>query len=349
MSFVDDLPAKTSTLDIARHLALDGLVVNPRLARRLPPAVAFRYHALPLAEGKNCITVAMADPNDQAAVEAVAAALGTRPYLVKSEPAVIDSLLAEIWPEELGHAPHLLLYQPAGPGGGQIQAYAGYVRDLLSGQLTDYHDAAHPGVPAEDLIEEAKHGYDLIILGEAHPSLLERLVSGPAGVKHARHMSASVLVARQPRWPLKQMLLVTRGCPADDVAVDWATCLARLSQAAVTVLAVVPYVPAAYRQAGRLECGLADWLATDTILGRQLRQMARRLDHWGTAGMLRFRQGPPDRQIQHEVLEGDYDLIVVAADARGRWRRRLQGELVSALLRCTDRPILVAKVTAESV
>jgi excinuclease ABC subunit B len=58
--------------------------------------VAFRYHALPLAGDSDRITVAMADPDDAIALAAVADALGTQPYVVRSDPDAIDDLLAEI-------------------------------------------------------------------------------------------------------------------------------------------------------------------------------------------------------------------------------------------------------------
>jgi nucleotide-binding universal stress UspA family protein len=139
------------------------------------------------------------------------------------------------------------------------------------------------------------------------------------------------------------MLLITSGYEIDDTAVDWTIRLAQPSSAAVTVLAVAPDNPALCYPSGRAECSLADWLATDTSLGRQLRRIAQRLDHWGTQGILRFRQGPPDRQILCEVREDNYDLIVMAADVSGRWLKWLPGELVEPLLVGVDRPVLFAK------
>ena len=89
-----------SNPDATRHLTLDSPAIIPRLVRRLPPALAFRFHALPLAEGKGYITVAMADPDDAEARAALAAALGMRLYVVKADPMVIDGLLSEVWPKE---------------------------------------------------------------------------------------------------------------------------------------------------------------------------------------------------------------------------------------------------------
>jgi nucleotide-binding universal stress UspA family protein len=141
------------------------------------------------------------------------------------------------------------------------------------------------------------------------------------------------------------VLLIIRGLETDDVAVDWTVRLAQPSHASVTVLPLVPSVPSMCTQMATMQHGLAQWLATDTALGQQMRSIAQQLANWETKGKLRLRQGPAELQIQHEVVEGDYDLIVIAADPANRWSRRVSGELVTPLLRCTNRPVLIAKPT----
>jgi len=304
--------------------------------------VAFRYHVLPLAGDSDYITVAMAEPDDAIALAAVADALGTQPYVVHGDPEAIDELLAEIWPEESYHALRLLVYHQASPIADQVQAYAQCLADLLGGHLTDFQATAEGDATLDDLIKAA-HNYDLVILGEPDQTLIERLLAGAEDLKAAEKMPSSVLLAHQPRRPLHHILLIIRGQETDDVAVDWAVRLAQPSQANVTLLAVVSHTPATCDHVTRMQHGLAQWLATDTTLGRQMRRIAQHLVNWETRGTLRFRQGPAETQIQREVLEGDYDLIVIAADASTWWSRRLLGELVTPLLRWVDRPVLVAK------
>ena len=91
---------KVSIPNAPQHLTLDSLAIIPRLVRRLPPALAFRFHALPLSEGNDYVTVATADPDDAAVRAAVAAALGTRLNVVQADPMVIEGLLSEVWPKE---------------------------------------------------------------------------------------------------------------------------------------------------------------------------------------------------------------------------------------------------------
>jgi nucleotide-binding universal stress UspA family protein len=287
----------------------------------------------------------MADPDDAIALAAIADALGTQPYVVHSDPEAIDELLAKIWPEETHLAPRLLAYYEASPIADRVQAYSQWLADVLGGHLTDFRKAAEGDATLDDLIKAAP-SYDLVIFGEPDQTLIQRLLSGAVDLKAAEQMPSSVLVAHQPRWPLHHILLIIRGQETDDVAVEWVVRLAQPSQANVTVLVVVSHMPATYDHVTRMQHGLAQWLATDTTLGRQLRRIAQHLVSWETRGTLRFRQGPAETQIQREVVEGDYDLIVIATDPASLWSRRLLGELVTPLLRCTDRPVLVAKPNA---
>jgi nucleotide-binding universal stress UspA family protein len=346
MSRIDNLITEAIAPGTARHLALDRLVINPRLARRLPSAVAFRYHALPVAEDNSYTTVAMADPDDATARAAIAAALGTKLYVVQADPAAIDGLLAETWPEASQRALRLLVYRQDNSANGEVCAYAEYLSHMLDGNLTQFRTVAPPGASFDDKFGEAGQGYDLVVLGEPDRCAVEHLLASLATFGSAQSMPTSLLIALRPRWPLKHILLVTRGYETDDAAVDWITRLVQSSRAAVTVLAVVPEMTNTMsNQATRLQCGLADWLATDTALGQQLRRIAQRLANWETVGTLHFRQGPPGQQIRSEVTEEDYDLIVVADDHSSRWLRELMAEPLPDLLSWIDRPVMIVRST----
>ena len=71
--------------------------------------------------------------------------------------------------------------------------------------------------------------------------------------------------------------------------------LARPSAAAVTVLAVVPPVPAMYQGLSRMEQSVAALLTTDTTLGRQMHQVVRRLAECKVDGTLRLAPGSARR------------------------------------------------------
>lgn len=330
-----------------RYLVLDNLTLNAAVARRLPRALACRYHALPVAQDKDTgrLTVAMANPADAAAREALKTVLDAAPYVVKGDSAGIDALLAQVWPQEDEHHPHVLVCTQARPITDEVCAYARDLCDLVGGRATPFQMAGRIRTSLDAVAEEVQRGgYDLVVMREPEQSPVERLVLGPVGDKVVDRLPASVLLARRPSWPLKRTLLIIRGNETDDRAVDWAVRFARPAGATVTVLAAVPPVPLMYSGADSMQHGLAALLATNTPLGLQMRQAAQRLVDWEIEGTLRLREGAPDYQIRRELVEGDYDLITITAETHGKWLGRLVGDVIGPLLRWADRPVLIAKL-----
>ncbi len=296
----------------------------------------------------------MVDPDDVAAREAVAAALGTTPCVVRGAPATIDALLAETWPRENHHALRLLVCanqptprhkrKPAGSTADDVlTTYAQAIGTLLGAHVSHFEMAYDTRPILDALADEVdRAGYHLVILEAPAQSLAEQLFSDPADCRAVDRFPTSLLIVRQPRRPLKRILLVIRGEESDNGAVDWTVRLVRPSGAAVTVLAMAPLAMTMYHDTARPEPGLSAWLTPETALGRQMRRVARRLANWEIEGALHLRQGPLDWQIRQEVAERDYDLIVVAAAPDDR---RLPGGIIGPLLRWADQPVLIAKPT----
>jgi nucleotide-binding universal stress UspA family protein len=248
----------------------------------------------------------MADPTDAVAREAIATNLGGEPGIVEGDRISIDRLVAELWREEEQTSSHLLVYAPAGSEEDQLGPYAEYLADLLSASL-DY-------APRQ--------------------ASLDALL---------RHAPLPVLIAHRPHWPLQRLLLVIQGETTDEKATDWALRLTRARDASVAALAVVPPVPAMYHGLTRMEGGLAELLTTDTPLGREMRQVARRLVDGNVDGTLLLRQGSPEWEIRRDLVHGQFDLLVIGAAPQDGVRRWFLGDLPVSLTRVVDRPILVAR------
>lgn len=329
------------------YLTVNTLTVNRAVARRLSPAIAFQYHALPVAKDNDRITVAMANPNDEIACDAIADNLGEQPYIVKGNQDTIDQQLASIWPGIMQRKSlNILVCNQNNRDTDSAEHYAEYIGSLLNGQLTGFplqqtHDNFNT------LIESAKCFQDLVIFSEPDQPLFKQILSGPSGCKAVERLPTSVLITRQPRWPLKRILLVSRGYHTDNLAVDWLVRLVQPSKALTTILALTPGSSAScQRAATTMPHGLADWLASDTPLGHQLRRISEQMMNWEIQGRLRFRQGAPVEQIEQEITEEDYSLVIIAADPDDWWQRRLLGEVVNPLLHWINCPVLVAKCLA---
>jgi nucleotide-binding universal stress UspA family protein len=332
----------TQSLSLTKpSLTLTAPVLKPILARRLSPAVAFRYRAVPVAEEAGRITVAMADPNDPTALAAVRSELGSQSYAVHCEAPLIDAMLAAIWPPPVYRAMRVMVWGQPGPVTAEVQAYAQRLSNLLDGHLVYLPAEAHTGTAIETLTEAADVGYNLIALGQHEQSLLDRLLGGPLTQRVVDKVPTSLLVAHQPRWPLRKILLVARGTGSDEAMLNWVVRLAQPTGSLVTILALTPYLPST-----RTETDFSTVLATNTEPGRQLQRLARGLTDGQVKSIVRLRQGQPETQLRQELAEESYDLIVLAAEPEDGLLRRMLGEFVGPLLRWVDRPVLIVKTKA---
>ena len=168
----------------------------------------------------------------------------------------------------------------------------------------------------------------------------------PFGYWHTHHLIArargSVLVVQQPRWPLRQILLVVRGEAGDETAVLWAKTLAQASGATVAIMPIIPACPGMYQMGNEVQARLDILLQPNTISGQRLNSYKDQLEQADVPYHFCQQSGSPDQQIQQKVTEMEPDLIVVGAERHGRLQRWYLGEIVGPLLRWIDRPLLVA-------
>jgi nucleotide-binding universal stress UspA family protein len=328
-------------------LSLDKLVANPKLARRLSPDLARRFHALPIAEYKGRVTVAMADPEDREARNAVITALGPTSCMVRVDPQTIEALINSVWSSVDRLSLRMLVCTCPNSTNDAAFEYADKMGELLGAQTHRVNGLEESSVLD---IETGYLKYDLAFFESPNHPHLHRLLTqprdraameSPPGSKEEARPFA-VLVALHPRWPVSKILAIISGEEADEATVDWTVRLARASRSAVTTLAVVPQAPAMPNWHASEAEGLPTLLTANTRLGRRMRQTTRHLAEWEIEGTLRMRQGPPEWQIRRELIQGDYDLIVVAATPRRRGLRCLEGDLADSLFRWTDRPVLIA-------
>jgi nucleotide-binding universal stress UspA family protein len=312
---------------------------NADLARRLPRNLAHRFHALPVGEERGVLTVVMADPDDQAARQAVSTALGTAPFVVRGDRQVIDTLISDLWAEQPAVSTRYLVHAPADHETAGLCAYARQLAELTGAQLDCVDE---PDIGA--VVEVAQTiSSDLVICRYACEPLARRIFCSPADAKLAQSLSTSLLVVAGFRWPLAKILMVILDPDSNEASLAWVRALAQPAGATVTALAVVPPVPDLYSNLPGMKHDIAQLLATGTPLGREMRRVAGLLVDWKIEGFLRLRQGPVTREIRLEAWEGDYDVIVLCAESRHRLLDLVLGGWVDPLLRWADRPVLIAK------
>lgn len=237
--------------------------------------------------------------------------------------------------------PRILLYVPTGDLDASVMAYARNISSMLHGSLTQFPQTT---VSLPELIEAANHA-DLIMVHE-DLSWWQRWFRASYGRKLAQKLQTSLLVVPAPRWPIRRILFVCRAEANDTEVMPWLIPLAQAVQAEVSVLVIVPSIPAMYRHLSPYVVDAAVILSPNTTSGRLLRSLLQDLKQAGILTKLRLRDGEPDYQIRQETVDGDYDLIITAAEPHGRLLHFLWGELIGPLFGWLDRPLLVARTRA---
>lgn len=224
------------------------------------------------------------------------------------------------------------------PAPARVQAYAQCLGNLL-------------GMPVNlvtltgncSTVSSANQDCELVIWGEPVQARAKQLFFGSPIHRVLKQVPTSLLVTRQTRWPLRQILLVVRSEAAHGLALNWTIRLARASGALVTVLVVVPLISPSPGREARLQQSLAMLLVGDGLLEQQVRFVAQRLEEEQVEATLRLRQGSPTQQVRAELEVQPYDLVIVAAESKDWWLRRMIGETVEPILHYATCPILIAK------
>jgi hypothetical protein len=327
-----------------QYLEVNKLETIPKVAGLLPCELACRYHALPVAEDRGRITVAMADPDDKEAREAILAVLGHSVCFIRADDKVIDRLLVKFWEKGKKKSLELLLWIPTNSTFLEVKTYADNLAALLRAHLNQFESPDNTTNSFTALCAEIEQlKADTLILGELDQLLLKRLVEIPVRNKTAKQLPTSLMVVRKPRWPIKNILLVFRNDEPDEIALDWTVSLARLTQAAVTILPLTLPTPIIYDQNLRMRRSIDSVLTSDTKLGKKLRLTAQRLVSAKIYGILCLRQETPTLQIRFELLENEYDLVIIDCGFPDRLWHLIMGEVVNPVISWPDLPMLISK------
>jgi len=325
-------------------LQIEDAHLDQRLVSLLPSDIARRCHALPIAADGKRITVAMADPGDLAARQAVVDSLGPETYVVQANPKEMERMLNELWPSSAEPALHFLSWSSSETIASEVEPYAKLFAQLMDARLTHIKNVDTDQRPREFLSAEVERQQpDLVVFH--NPVTLLPIWWMPNWIENQliKQIPVSLLVTRNPSWPLRKILLVLRDSKSDKSAVKWILGIASKCDVAVTVLPLIAPAPPVFAGMNIYHRSLINLLVSTCPLGDTLRQISQTFAERNIQGTLRLREGTIIDQIRQEVEECDYDLAVVAADTQRSIIRWMMGELVNPLLNLVEVPILIAK------
>lgn len=320
-------------------LDIDEFTVNPRLAKLIPANLALQFHSLPIAESEGQLTIVMADPEDQAGQVQIRKFINQPMHILRGDVRVIDSLIAEVWPEYACRELHLAILL-LGRSDSSIIAYGiNLAKNLLADEV--HIEIMRKGMRAASL--NSKSDYDLVIIGDTHVgSLRERArITGTRG--RLLCTKKSILLVRNPLWPIERILCILRGHESDLDTVRWVTRLTQLCHSQVEVLVTAPQAPLMYAGLPGMQVSLDEMLRANTLHGGYLRRALDYLANWAINPTLRILHGFSPMQMEADIRPLEADLVAISSSETPLWRRINPDDLLDRLIRCGESSLLIAR------
>ncbi len=139
---------------------------------------------------------------------------------------------------------------------------------------------------------------------------------------------------------MKRILAAVDGSVSSLNAARKALELARLSNASVTLLNVVP--PALLYGEGALGVASVDE-AQDASAAQLLREVTSALEHATPVPTTLKLQGLPAETISETAIRGEFDMVVVGNTGRGGISRLLVGSVADRLVHICQVPVLIVR------
>lgn len=172
------------------------------------------------------------------------------------------------------------------------------------------------GQSVEEIVEEAwSEGYDMIVVGARVMGSFTQSLLRSVTHRVAEKAPISVLVVKQERPSLDNILICTGGQKLNQAVIERGAQLAKVANANVKLLYVATPVPGMYSGLEDMDETLPELLQTNTPVAQHLRWAARYLAEQGVPGEIKIRRGVVSEEILRETSENQYDLLVIGARA----------------------------------
>ena len=323
------------------YLELDCICIDNSVMKMLPPEIAYRYHALPVATDGTKVTVAMAAPDDQAASSAVQSIIDAPVCLIQADEEEIDLRLDQIWPQ-VPEMMKFLFWPLTAESNRSFNIAKGIARSLMA----DLVRIDCPGEGQDSInrlckaIQQQKP--DLLIVEADYPSKLWRKLSSQKDHNVETGLPDLLILPSDAILPIKKLLFLLSDCGAgSEKEASWVIRLSQSRRVDVTILPVLPPVPLCY--GSFLHHNLASLLVGNDTLGINMRSISNQFSCENISANYKLREGDPFNQVRDEILLSDPDLIILPASPRQGRDFWFSTDLAGMLFKCITKPILITQ------
>lgn len=314
---------------------LDQIEIDRDVGHLLPSEIAYRYHALPVAADGNQVTVAIAYPEDQTAIEVLESIFNAPVFLIQAEKEKIDHQLQVLWAQEF---PRLkFMFWSSLENDNKAFILTKGIARPMDAELERIECPVDDQKPLAGLTACLKGGKpDLLMMQTLQPyQMLKKLVNHiqPSGLPDI------LLLPEDLRLPIHKLLLITDGKLSCGAGVTWAVRLSQIDRVDVQLFPVLPPTPPCY--GSLLYHDLAAIKSGNDPMGKDLRMQSKRLEEKAIKVSCRLRIGDPYSQIREEITAVDPDLILLPAITSSGKLTWAMLDILNALYKYIDIPILI--------
>ena len=224
---------------------------------------------------------------------------------------------------------------------------------VLAEEGTDALTLCEAGSPANVIMRRARD-YDLTVLGARGRDPHANVALGPVASRLAEHGEGCVLIAREPPSDKSTRILVpVDGSDGSEHALDALNAMFDLESAEITLVHVIEtlWLPPAVEEeaSGQNDAELRENMQLFQELRREAEQLLtearfRVLPHHPGVTTL-IREGAPANEILSEADQGDYDLVVVGANAADDMKHSILGSVSSKIAWNAPCSVLVTRIS----
>lgn len=285
-------------------LPLSEIDLDAELARRLSRHLAYFHLALPVAEDENGLTVALAKPDNRAALQVIETALGCPIVPVRSTDTDIRAALDRIWQDvDTSHGGVIAWAEdPA-----DRDALAAFIRRTVTPAFPQIAVQISSAESIRELTDSARElRSELVIAHSAAPaSRRALLLTAPS----------AIWLTRDLEQVTHRRLAVLRLNTPDRQLLDWIPPLNSIQPAENVILASAQQ--AATPSGNPLFSRISALLSPDDPRGAHIAELRLALTGLGVQGRLKVREGSLGEVILDETSDSFYGLLVMAAEASG--------------------------------
>lgn len=175
------------------------------------------------------------------------------------------------------------------------------------------------GDPAEQILERAEKGYDLVAMGSGGRGIFKKEMLGFVANTVVKESPVSVLVVKGEKKRCRRVLIVTKGGEKSRGVFDYTAELLGDGDFDITTLQVAESFPRLRGYMETVEEDIQRAVKDIRPADEYVEQGVEVLEDQGLRSEMKFREGEFATQVLEESKEGNYDLVVMGSHALEDW------------------------------